>query len=62
MPPEATMTACARSAELAGHLARTALASFDRISFEDRAGNSVDAAVMCGNVIDAVAEFERQQS
>src|SRR6202042_2338169 len=48
--------------ELPDHLAGTALASFDRIGLQDRAGNSIDAAVMRGERIDAVAEFERQQS
>ncbi len=56
------MTACAAQRELADDLARTALASFHRIGLQDRTGNSIDAAVMGGEAIDTVAEFERQQS
>ena len=60
MPPEATITACARSVKSPTTLRELLLAALDCVGLEDRAADAIDGAVGDGERIDAMAEPEGQ--
>ena len=61
MPPEATITACARSSKSPITSRELASPRATSLGLEDRAGDAVDGAVGDGQLVDAVAERERRR-